>query len=265
MPQSVPSFPGRVIQLGSTLTAAVRAIQKRLNQVGCGPVPEDGVFNSQVFEAVELFQARNADATGAPLSIDGRVGPMTWAALFGAVTVAPVAEPGSPLAREVLRVATAEIGVMEVPPGSNRGPRVDEYLKSVKLKPASGSYAWCAAFVFWCFRESAKALQIDNPAVQTAGALDTWNQAGNRNIPRVAVREAVEKPSLVQPGMVFVLGTSGGQGHVGIVKQVDGVVLTTIEGNTNDGGSREGVGVFLRKGRRIDQINRGFVDYTRSV
>ena len=61
--------------------------------------------------------------------------------------------------------------------------------------------------------------------------------------------------------MVFVLATGGGKGHVGIVKEVNGVVLTTIEGNTNDGGSREGIGVFERKGRRIADINLGFVNY----
>jgi len=37
--------------------------------------------------------------------------------------------------------------------------------------------------------------------------------------------------------------------------------LVTIEGNTNDGGSREGVGVFRRSGRRIRDINLGFIDY----
>jgi hypothetical protein len=35
----------------------------------------------------------------------------------------------------------------------------------------------------------------------------------------------------------------------------------TIEGNTNDGGSREGIGVFKRDTRLISGINRGFIDY----
>ena len=42
---------------------------------------------------------------------------------------------------------------------------------------------------------------------------------------------------------------------------VDGGRLTTIEGNTNDGGSREGVGVFRRSERKIASINKGFLDY----
>jgi hypothetical protein len=39
--------------------------------------------------------------------------------------------------------------------------------------------------------------------------------------------------------------------------EVAGGKLITIEGNTNDGGSREGVGVFLRESRKIAQINKG--------
>jgi hypothetical protein len=73
--------------------------------------------------------------------------------------------------------------------------------------------------------------------------------------------EAAERPGLVLPGMVFVIATGGEHGHVGLVEQVAGVVLTTIEGNTNDGGSREGIGVFRRTARRIGQVNRGFVQY----
>jgi hypothetical protein len=65
--------------------------------------------------------------------------------------------------------------------------------------------------------------------------------------------------------MVFVLSTGGGHGHGGFIESVQGVVLTTIEGNTNDGGSREGVGVFRRNGRRINGINQGFVDYSSTV
>lgn len=61
--------------------------------------------------------------------------------------------------------------------------------------------------------------------------------------------------------MIFVLDTGGGAGHTGLVEAIDGGRLITLEGNTNDGGSREGVGVFRRNGRKIVNINRGFIDY----
>jgi len=40
-----------------------------------------------------------------------------------------------------------------------------------------------------------------------------------------------------------------------------GGLLTTIEGNTNNSGSREGIGVFRRKARTINSINEGYLEY----
>jgi hypothetical protein len=260
---TVPSipYPGRVIGVGSTDSASILAIQKRVNQLGCGPAPENGVFDASTFEAVELFQARSVDSRGLPLLIDGRVGPMTWAALFGGGAPATVLTAPTPLLTEVLRVAAAEIGVRELPVGTNSGPRVDQYLASVGLNAHAGNFPWCAGFVFFCFREAANTLGVANPAARTAGALDVWNQAGANGVHRVSVAEAVDNPGLVQPGMIFVFSTGGGHGHAGFVEKIEGVVLTTIEGNTNENGSTDGIGVFRRTGRRIAQINRGFVDH----
>jgi hypothetical protein len=46
-----------------------------------------------------------------------------------------------------------------------------------------------------------------------------------------------------------------------MVVEVSDGRLVTIEGNTNDGGSRNGIGVFRRTARKIGQINKGFVQY----
>lgn len=253
------TFPGQVVAAGSKDKTSVLAIQQRLNQAGCGPIAADGVFGPETADAVELFQARSVDQHGVPLVVDGRVGPMTWAALFGA---APVDErAGTALQAAVLDVASSQIGVMEEPPGSNRGPKVDEYLRSVKIDPAAGSFPWCAAFVYWCFQQAANKLAVANPAIRSGGVLDCWNKAGSSGVQRISSIEAQNEPALVKPGMVFVLSAGAGNGHTGLVERVDGVVLTTIEGNTNTGGSREGIGVFRRTGRRLAGINRGFIDY----
>src|SRR5690606_14901529 len=51
-------------------------------------------------------------------------------------------------ARQRLRsVYIAELGVREAS-GRNDGTRVEEYLRYCELGPG---YAWCAAFVSWCF------------------------------------------------------------------------------------------------------------------
>src|SRR5262245_46829626 len=81
-------FPGRVIREGrDNSTAPVLAIQRRLNELGCGPVDENGKYDGQTPIAVKLFQSRFTDADGLPLEIDGMVGPLTWGALFGAQSV----------------------------------------------------------------------------------------------------------------------------------------------------------------------------------
>src|SRR2546429_4442411 len=92
-----PVFPGHVLKVGSGDTASVLAIQKRLNQIGCGPVQEDGVFSAETMEAVQLFQARSLDFQGHPLEVDGRVGMMTWSALFKSELVPSAAAPASSL------------------------------------------------------------------------------------------------------------------------------------------------------------------------
>src|SRR5262249_23723860 len=153
----------------------------RLNVVGCGPIAEDSVFGPETFEAVELFQSRSVDQFGTPLKVDGRVGPMTWGALFF-VDVQPSASPSPGLISQTLVQAGHELGVMEDPLGSNRGARVDQYLLSVGLDPAQGSFSWCAAFVYFCFAQASSSLNVINPVVRTAGVLDHWNKAGIRGI-----------------------------------------------------------------------------------
>lgn len=257
-----PPFPGRILQVGSVDPDSVTAVQRRLNQLGCGPVAEDGEFGAETRSAVKLFQARFTDFDGLPLKVDGRVGVLTWGALFGTATIPlPQDKPGA-LLTAVLDVAVSQIGVLEAPLGSNRGTEVDEYLRAAGVDPAEGSFAWCMAFVYFCFEQAADKLGRNNPAIRTAGVLDHWRRAGTAKIPRRLHDDAAASPALVQPGMIFMLSTGGGHGHTGLVEKVLPGKLMTIEGNTNPNGSPEGIGVFRREGRKIADINLGFVDYS---
>jgi hypothetical protein len=170
-------YPGRSIRIGDGDARTVRLIQHRLNQVGCGPLREDGVFGPKTKAAVELYQIRSADHFGLPLQVDGAVGPLTWYSLFAMPEVpatwhssfvpeAPAIDVAtSPLLASTLKFAAGEIGVMEDPLGSNRGPRVDQYLRSVGVDPTTGSYPWCAAFVYFCFQQGASQLKTANPVI----------------------------------------------------------------------------------------------------
>lgn len=206
--------------------------------------------------ATEPITAGTSKAETPPTGVRGAPQNQSEAQI-SASTDAPVGGP-SPLALAALQIAISQVGVMEQPLGSNRGPQVDEYLRSVGVDPATGSYPWCAAFTYWCFAQAAAEAKVANHLVRTAGVLDHWNRSTARKLLSV---EALAQPALVLPGMIFVMAFKGGTGHMGLVEKIDGQALTTIEGNTNKGGSREGIGVFRRTARTIRSINRGFLAY----
>lgn len=155
------------------------------------------------------------------------------------------------LVQHALAAARSQIGVRETKP--NSGPEVDQYLKSVGLGPG---YAWCQAFVFWCFKRAAELQNVSNPVPKTAGVLAHWNQTKAR---KIATKQALAQPALIEPGMIFVMDFGKGQGHIGFVERVEGSTIHTIEGNTNTAGSREGVAVMKRQ--RLISSCRGFIDY----
>lgn len=258
--ESLP-YPGRIVKVGERDKDIVMAVQQRLNESGCGPIEVIGTFGPKTEKGVKLFQARFPDADGSPLRVDGEIGSLTWARLFGTRTVPVTNVASSDLLKKVIEVARTQIGVMEVPPGSNRGPQVDKYITTVGLSP-TGRFAWCAAFVFWCFDQAATELGRRNPVVKTGGVLAHWSKAGAApGATRITNKSAVDNPSLIKPGHIFVMDFGGGAGHTGLVEAVTGGKLMTIEGNSNDGGSREGIGVFRRSARKVASINKGFIEY----
>jgi hypothetical protein len=97
--------------------------------------------------------------------------------------------------------------------------------------------------------------------IKTVGVLDHWDRARKKGIPVLLAVDGTRNPERVKPGMLFVMSTGGGNGHTRIVEKVIGGRLVTIEGNTNDSGSREGIGVFRRDTRKIASIDKGFIDY----
>lgn len=256
---TVQQYPGHYLTVGDKARASIRLIQEGLNQVGCGPVDENGIFNKLTKSAVQLFQARSVDSQGRSLKPDGIVGPLTWAALFGSNSLPGTIDvPLSPLLQTTLAVAASQIGVMEHPSGRNTGPEVDKYLESVGLGPG---HAWCAAFVYWVFEKAATTVNVPNPVIQTAGVLDHWNKARRDGITRLLPADVEQDFSLVKPGLIFIIQVEGNDGHTGIVEGFRDDRLITIEGNTNISGGREGVGVFRRTSRKLTDINKGFISY----
>jgi hypothetical protein len=236
-----------VIKRNSPHRAAVEAVQARLNALGMASLPVNGLFDAATDAGVRRFQGLFLDLKGNPLSVDGEVGEITWGALFGAAALPKIVSGGA-LAKATLAVARSQIGVGEKPPGSNRGPEVEAYLQSVGL---GGGHPWCAAFVHWCAEQAATKAGQPNPVPPTGGVLEMWRRARKAGLPLVEATDAIAQPALVKSGMVFIMQFSATTGHTGFVEERDGGRLVTIEGNSNDGGSREGTGVFRLERRTL--------------
>lgn len=133
-----------------------------------------------------------------------------------------------------LKYAIAELGKQEIPLGSNWGPHVKKYLKSVGIDfPA----AWCAAFVYWCFDQAAIEIGVANPLPRNGGVLNMW-----RKIP-----EKFKVYKDPRPGDIFFMDFGKGLGHMGVVEKTDPTFMYNVEGNSNDSGSREGIEVTRKQ------------------
>lgn len=149
------------------------------------------------------------------------------------------------LSQRALKIAISQIGNQEIPKNSNWGKHVQKYLASVNINfPAY----WCMAFVYWCFDEAAKEMKIENPLPKTAGVLDMWN--------KVPDEWKVKEP---QKGDIGILDYGKGMGHTFIVTSSAKDIVQTVEGNSNDEGSRNGYEVCRKpNGRKIASC-KGFI------
>lgn len=149
------------------------------------------------------------------------------------------------LTHYIARIALAEVGVQESPRGSNRGPRVDQYQAATCLDKKDWG-AWCASFVCWVIREAMAAAVKDGAKFtfkrpQTAKAFDfeNWSlqQDNSTRTRRLPGRD-------IQPWDIVIFDFS----HIAFATSAPNSIgnFRTVEGNTNDEGSREGYEVAQR-------------------
>lgn len=157
----------------------------------------------------------------------------------------PIFEPRD-LTNGAVTVAGSQIGVIET--GPNSGPEVNEYLAAVGHDPGD---SWCAAFVYWCFARASEALELLNPCPRTAGVLRMFERSPERARTQVPNR-----------GAIITMDHGKGKGHTGLVEEVHGGgLITTIEGNTNRAGSRQGNAVARHTWRPGDGARGTLVGY----
>ena len=158
---------------------------------------------------------------------------------------------------KVLNIAISQIGVQEDAAHTNHGEAI-KYQQAAGLGSAGG-YAWCQSFVYWCFLQ---AYGSANPVPKTGGVLVCWNDAiKSETLDTLDISDA--KPELVLAGYQFVLKEGSTTGHTGIVERCDADgTLHTIEGNSNNDGSRDGYEVCRQNKRHLTDKNLlGFICY----
>jgi len=154
------------------------------------------------------------------------------------------------LPAEIVKVATAEIGVTEIN-GTNCGVRVNEY-KATTWLPADKPWPWCAAFVCWVVKKAMGNLGIKETKTfkrpKTAGAWDFENWSKDQD-----ESTWTKKPHQndIEAGDIVIFKFS----HIGfaVSKPDKAGFVVCVEGNTDGAGSREG-GAVMRKRRHISKI-----------
>lgn len=155
------------------------------------------------------------------------------------------------LGKQTVEVAKRYLGVEEQPRGANRGPHINDFLAHVGLPPGN---PWCTAFTSFCIHKAAAEIgvQTDFPKTGWTPALPPYARKKGALITRAEIDAGV-KP---KPGWValFYYPNLHRVAHSGIVERLLPVgLVVTIEGNTNNEGSREGYKV-CRRIRRLKSI-----------
>ena len=135
-------------------------------------------------------------------------------------------------ANEIIQKAMTEVGITEYPPNSNNVKYNTEFYG----KPVSGAaYPWCCTFVWWILSTSG----VKVPKTASCMAMgEYFKQQG---------RFYTSDP---RPGDLVFFHFKTNQrwtNHIGIVAEVKGNEITTIEGNTSLNSDDNGGAVMKRK------------------
>lgn len=173
------------------------------------------------------------------LVADGEVGPQTWWAL----NAAPAKGRGE--RARCVKWARDCVGIVEEPPGSNRGLRISKWQVQAGYNPPG--VPWCACFVGAAWGHATR--RRVNPRVigGYCPSIVAMARRGEHGLKLVELREAVAGDAVC-----FDFGRER-YDHIGIFLRDNGDgTITTIEGNTSPGpGSFQqeanGGGVFQRR------------------
>lgn len=138
--------------------------------------------------------------------------------------------------RAIVRALMDVVAVVEEPLGSNRGDRIDEYLRNAHVQESeivAGRGYWCAAAVGQWWADAG----LDTPGGRAS--CDRWMEWAKQT------GRWRDGPAL---GAAVLYGIPGDARHIGLIVRLHPLVLS-IEGNTTieAGFSRNGVAVAMKE------------------
>ena len=146
---------------------------------------------------------------------------------------------------KVIEIAKKYVGVTEYPPNSNN---VIFNTKFYGREVSGANYPWCCAFIWYIHNEAG----VDIKKTASCVELGTWFKNNGKF-----------KTSAPKVGDIVFFKFSGSSrwtNHVGLVIEVNGNTLTTIEGNTSSDnkGSQSNGGMVAIRTRKINSSVVGF-------
>lgn len=149
-------------------------------------------------------------------------------------------------AQSIINKAKSEVGYREGDDNWTKYPPEVPSLEWAQNQP------WCDSFVSWCAEKTG--LRSKYPvSASCSNSVDWFDNKGRYS----------EYPAI---GAQVFFGPGGGT-HTGIVYKYTSSEIFTIEGNTNDDGSAEGNGVYLkRRPRKSDYVyGYGYPDFSEGI
>ncbi|MDB4991317.1 MAG: peptidoglycan-binding domain 1 protein [Myxococcaceae bacterium] len=226
----------QTVQRGSS-GGDVHRVQEWLSLRGHG-VQLDGEFGPATEQAVRAFQNESAVPT------DGVVTPALFRLLNAPMRAAlepirpvPGTQPGALLvayATQHLRQQAREVG------GNNRGPWVRLYTDGHD----GTEWKWCAAFLTFCLQQACRTLGEPLPLRRTFSCDLLAESARQQNL--LVTEDKLDRGRLKAGDLFLNRRVVGDWVHTGIVTTVQADAFDTIEGNSTDGGSRDGNDVAQR-------------------
>lgn len=229
------SIPETIVR-GSKQKKVIYLIQEWLCLNGQS-IKIDGDYGAATQKAVSNFQK------SAGLSQTGQMDPATFEKLVApmkSMVLTTLSNTGNlntavvELALKYLALHPVEVG------GQNMGPWVRYFMDGYE----GSQWPWCAGFNTFIVKQAAKICGIPTalPRTYSCDVLGMWARNNGK-----LVSGSAGNLSLVKPGHLFLVRKSRNDWqHTGIVIEMTPEYCVTIEGNTNDEGSREGYEVCRR-------------------